>query len=452
MPPRLFDAQHRAITIGIVCAVTLVAFEGTAVITALPTVARDLGQVPLFAWIINAFVAASLIGQVMGGEWADRLGPRIPMLVGIAAFGLGGLTCGLAGNFGVLLAGRGLQGLGAGVLIVITYVIIGRAYDVRLRPKAFALLSASWVLPAIVGPVIAGWVTETYSWRYVFLIVAVIIWIPIFLVIPKLRVYDVTDSKTALRTRRTALAIAAAAGLILFQDGVQRHGLFGGVEAIVALIVLIPSLKRLLPAGTLRLARGLPTVVVMRGLLAGAFFSAEAWIPLALSTVRSVSTTWAGLFLAVGAIGWAAGAWFQGHPPANWTPARFVQLGAGCLALALLTLPLCLVPALPPWVLAISWLIGAMGMGLAVSSLAILLLNYSNLDEQGANSASIQVSDSTGVVLATGVTGAVFATVSVLGEPGAWTYVAMWLMSATIAVVALWASPRVSRPSIASVR
>jgi hypothetical protein len=93
-----------------------------------------------------------------------------------------------------------------------------------------------------------------------------------------------------------------------------------------------------------------------------------------------------------------------------------------------------------------------MGMGMAVSSLALLLLNYSEADEQGANSASLQVSDSTGVVLATGATGALFAAASVLGEPGAWTYVAMWLMSATIAVVALWASPRVSRLTIASAR
>jgi MFS family permease len=452
MPPRLFDAQHRAITIGIVCTVTLVAFEGTAVITALPTVARDLGQVPLFAWIINAFVAASLIGQVMAGEWADRLGPRIPMLAAITAFGLGGLTCGLAQTFGVLLGGRALQGLGAGALIVIAYVIIGRAYDVRLRSKAFALLSASWVLPAIVGPVVAGWVTETYSWRYVFLIVAVIIWIPVFLVVPKLRVYDGAVSQAPARTGRTALGVAAAAGLILFQDGVQRHGLVGGAEAVLAFVVLIPSLKRLLPAGSLRLARGLPTVVVMRGLLAGAFFSAEAWIPLALSTVRSVSTTWAGLFLAVGAIGWAAGAWFQGHPPANWTPARFVQLGAACVVVALVTLPLSMVPALPPWVLGISWLIAAMGMGMAVSSLALLLLNYSEADEQGANSASLQVSDSTGVVLATGATGALFAAASVMGEPGAGVFVAMWWMSAAVAVVALWASPRVSRRAIASAR
>ena len=112
--PRLLDREHRAITVGIITFVTLVAFEGTSVITALPVVARDLDAVASLAWIINAFVAASLLGQVLSGEWGDRFGPRRPLIYGIVAFGVGAAVSGFAATFPILLVGRALQGFGAG--------------------------------------------------------------------------------------------------------------------------------------------------------------------------------------------------------------------------------------------------------------------------------------------------------------------------------------------------
>ena len=441
--PRLLDRDHRAITVGIITFVTLVAFEGTSVITALPVVARDLGAVASLAWIINAFVAAALIGQVLSGEWGDRLGPRRPLIYGITAFGLGALVAGTAATFPMLLVGRAFQGFGAGAMIVTAYVVIGRAYDPVLRPKAFSLLSAAWVLPSIVGPIIAGWLADSVSWHWVFLIVVVLIWPPIFLVVPRLRTYDGPQSDAEPRTGRARAGVAAALALVAVQDGAQRAGWWGALEAAVGVGVLVAALMVLLPRGTLWLRRGLPMVVAMRGILAGAYFSAEAWIPLALSTVRGVSTTWAGLFLAAGAIGWSAGAWLQGHAPGSWTSPRFVRVGALLVFLSLVSLPLSMVPAIPPGVLGLSWAIGAMGMGMSIASLATLLLTYSAPDEQGANSAAIQVSDSTGVVLMTGITGAIFAASVALATPGSIAFPVLWGVSAAVALVGVAASGRV---------
>ncbi|CAB5015844.1 unannotated protein [freshwater metagenome] len=443
----MLDDQHRAITLGIVTFVTLVAFEGTAVITALPVVARDLNSVASLAWIINAFVAASLMGQVLAGEWGDRLGPRLPLLFGIAAFGLGGLVAGIATAFPVLIAGRALQGLGAGGMIVVAYVIIGRAYPTILRAKAFSLLSAAWVLPAIVGPVIAGWLADSVSWRWVFLVVVVLIWPPLFLVLPRLRQFDGAHSDEPRRTGRVRAGAQAAVGLVAVQDAAQRGTWVGVIEAAVGLALLVPALLVLLPAGTLRVRRGLPTVIAVRGLMAGAFFSAEAWIPLSLQTVRGVSTTWSGLFLACGAIGWASGAWFQGHAPVSFTPARLVRIGSTLVVVSLVTLPLCLVPGLPVAVLVPSWLIGSLGMGMSVSSLATLLLDYSAPGEQGANSAGLQVADSSGVVLITGLTGAFFAASVATAAPGGAVFSVMWMVSAFVAVLAALAAGRLRRPA-----
>jgi len=235
---------------------------------------------------------------------------------------------------------------------------------------------------------------------------------------------------------------------VAVQDGAQRGSWLGLAEGLLGLACLIPALRALLPNGTLRLRRGLPTVIAMRGLLAGAFFAAEVWVPLALQTVRGVSTTWSGMFLACGAIGWAIGAQLQGRAPEGWTPARFVRVGAALVALSLLLLPLSMVPSLPPWILGITWIIGSCGMGMSVSSLATLLLNYSAPAEQGANSASIQVSDSSGVVLITGLTGAMFVWFTANGGAGALVFSALFLTSAVVAIVALAAAPRVRRAII----
>ena len=71
----------------------------------------------------------------------------------------------------MLLAGRLVAGLGGGLLTVAIYVVIGRAYPGELRPRVFSWISAAWVLPSLVGPPVAGWLAETFSWRWVFLVV-----------------------------------------------------------------------------------------------------------------------------------------------------------------------------------------------------------------------------------------------------------------------------------------
>ena len=119
---------------------TLVAFEGVAVGTVMPAVGLDLDGIGLYAWAFNAYVVASLVGMVVAGTWSDRIGPRIPLLSGMAIFAVGAIAAGLAPSMWVLISARGIQGLGGGAMIVAMYVFIARAFDERLRPRAFSLL------------------------------------------------------------------------------------------------------------------------------------------------------------------------------------------------------------------------------------------------------------------------------------------------------------------------
>jgi MFS family permease len=336
----------------------------------------------------------------------------------------------------MLVVGRAVQGLGGGALIVALYVLIARAYSVDLRPRAFSVLSAAWIVPSLVGPFVAGWLADNVSWRAVFLLVPVFVIPPAILLFPRIKgLHGGTPHPKG--GRRLIAAIVAMAGLFAVQDGVLRLNLAGVAEAVVGVAVLVFSLRFLLPQGALRMTRGLPASVMMRGFLSGAFFSAEVFIPLALVETRGVSTAQAGLALAASAVFWASGSYVQSRLPGEQDRSNAVRAGAAIITVALLTLPLAVLTTLPPGITAISWAIGAFGMGLSVPSVAVQVMRLSPEEDQGVNGAAIQVFDSVMIALTTSVLGLGLAIAVAGGGATAMTYVDLWLASAVMGLVAV---------------
>src|SRR4051812_23238933 len=148
------DSQ-RALKVGLVSVVTLVAFESLAVITILPDIEADLGGLVWYGWVTTAFFLGTMVGIVFAGDQADRRGAGPPYVFGLVLFAVGLLVGGLAPAMPVLVVGRLVQGFGAGVVPAIGYVAIGRAYEVDHRPRMFAVLSTAWVVPGVIGPVLA---------------------------------------------------------------------------------------------------------------------------------------------------------------------------------------------------------------------------------------------------------------------------------------------------------
>ncbi|MGW1927031.1 MFS transporter, partial [Streptomyces massasporeus] len=93
----VLDPAHRALSIGMVSVVLLIAFEATAVGTAMPVAARELNGIPLYAFAFSAYFTTSLFAMVLAGQWSDRLGPLAPLTAGISAFAAGLLLSGTAG-------------------------------------------------------------------------------------------------------------------------------------------------------------------------------------------------------------------------------------------------------------------------------------------------------------------------------------------------------------------
>ncbi|MCK7623941.1 MFS transporter [Streptomyces sp. RS10V-4] len=406
--------EHRALTLGIISVVSLIAFEASAVNTAMPVAARALDGIGLYAFAFSAFFTASLFAMALSGVWSDRRGPLAPLFTGIAAFGAGLLIAGGAQSMGVFVAGRGVQGLGGGLSVVALYVVVGRGYPERLRASVMASFSAAWVVPVIVGPLVAGTVTEQFGWRWVFLSIPVLILLPLGVMLPALRKLPRTAPgpdagvRGILGSRRCRLALAVAAGASLLQYAGRHPDPAALLPAAAGLALLGPAIVRLLPRGTFRAGRGLPTVVLMRGLAAGALVAAESFIPLLLVTQRGLSATLAGLSLTGGGLTWALGSYVQSRPRLEPHRERLMGLGMGLLAVAILLVPLVLIDAVPAWTVAAAWTVGGFGMGLHISSGGVLLLKLSRPEEAGSNSSSLQMSDALGNVTFVGLGGALF--------------------------------------------
>ncbi|MEH0845086.1 MFS transporter [Micromonospora sp. CPCC 205711] len=408
---RLYDPRLRAMTVGSVALVSLLAFEALAVGTAMPTVARALNGLSLYALAFGGSFAASVLAMVVSGIWCDSRGPRAPVWGGVALFVVGLLLAGSAGTMPVLVVGRAVQGLGSGLLIVALYVVVGRAYPEQLRRRIFAAFAAAWVVPSLVGPAVAGLIVEHLGWRWVFLVVPVVAVPAVLLVESGLRTLDApaVARPPAGALARVGWAAGAGASAALLHYGGQQRGASGVLLVVVALAGLGWCAPRLLPAGFLRAARGLPTVISLRGLGAASFAGAEVVIPLMLSRERGFSPTAAGLVLTVGALAWSAGSWVQGRLPAPRSSATLPRLGFVCITAGTATVALTVVPVVPVALGVCGWALAGAGMGLLFPSLSVLTLALSAPAEQGRNSSSLQLGDALFTATALALTGAVLA-------------------------------------------
>jgi len=406
--PELFGPGRRATTVGLLLLTVVIAFEAMGVGTALPAVIADLGAVSAYAWPIATFLAASVLGTMLGGRWCDTRGPRLALVVTPVTFGAGLVVAGTAGTLAQLLVGRVLQGLSAGALMIAAMVTIAAVYPERARPALFGLMSGAWVLPSLVGPPAAGFVTERLSWHWVFLGLVPVVAFALLLVVPAARRLAPLERAAATRAGLVPAAAGAAAGVTALSWAAQRPGLLGAGVAAVALAALVPSLRRLLPAGTFRARRGVPAVVAARGLLAGVFFTVNSYVPLMLTATHGWSVTAAGIPLVTASLGWTTSSAWQGRHPAL---PRAVLLRTGFCLLAAGTAGLLPVAAgwAPAWLAFPAWTLAGLGMGVGFSAQSFLLLRHSPAGEVGASSAAAQLADQLTTAALVGVGGALLA-------------------------------------------
>ncbi len=443
----VWHSRYVWVTIGAVAMIFLAATQALAVTTVMPVVSDDLDGAALYAVAFSGTLATSVIGMVAVGAWCDRTDPVLPLASAVALFVGGLVLAGAAPTMEVLVVGRLLQGLGTGGQTVALYVVVARVYPAPLHGRVFAAFSAAWVVPSLVGPFLAGAVAEHVHWRWVFLGVAALTLLAFTLVFLRLRGMPLaTDQPSrAPVLRRLALACAVATGCLALGLAGSAGGYALPVVAASALIIVLAA-RPLLPRGTLRVRRGLPSVVLMRGLIAGALFGAEVYIPYLLIDEYGFSPMWAGLGLTAAALSWAAGAEVQGRVGERLGSTRISLIGVALLAAACLIATVTAALQLSPVVVIAGWALAGGGMGLMYPRLTVLTLAYSSPGNQGFNSSALSIADSAGSAATIAGMGLVFVALAGTGA----AFPAVFAVATGLALLALVPGLRLGDPRAAT--
>jgi len=456
IPPAggVLNAKYFWVSIGMCALIMLSAFEALAVTTIMPTVSRELDGAGLYAFAFAGPLAVSVVGMVLAGAWSDRGNPRNALFASVALFIVGLLIAGTAISMGTFVTGRLVHGFGGGALTVALYVIVARVYPPVLHARIFAGFAAAWVIPSLIGPLIAGLLAESVGWRWVFLGVVVLVALAMIMVVPAMRGVhgpDATQEKPPWNIRRIGWSVLVAVAVLTVNLAAEARGPVQWIAPVVAVAVALFALRPLLPPRTLTAARGLPSVILLRSLVAGTFFAAEVYVPYLLVSQYGLSASLAGLALTAAGLSWAAASWVQGRFPAISHSVAAVS-GAIGLSIAIASLLATAIWHLPPATVIVGWAFAGAGMGILYPRLGVLTLEYSTIENQGFNSSALSIADSTGSAIVLAATAIVFAALAPVG--GSWPFAGVFALTALLCIGAFAVGPRllVGARALASAR
>jgi MFS family permease len=213
----------------------------------------------------------------------------------------------------------------------------------------FGAFAAAWIVPSIIGPALTGFVVMEWSWRWMFLAIALLALPAALLVRPALaNLAGSPRAEAANSNRRILWALGTALGACALHYGGQQRGPVALAVLTAGLAGVMRFAPRLLPNGTTQMRRGLPSVVALRGVASAAFLEAEIFVPLMLTRQR-------GLPLTLAAVSWSAASWYQGRERQPLSRVLLLRLGMSLVAGGIATTALVLLRPVPVLVASLGW-------------------------------------------------------------------------------------------------
>lgn len=400
---------------GLLLTVSSTAFEALAVATVLPATVHDIGGLDLYGWAFSGFMLTNLLSITLAGRLIDRRGPASPFVAGAVLFAAGLIVAGLATSMIVVVIGRAAQGLGAGAISSAAYVAVARGYPSATQARMLAMLSSAWVVPGLIGPALAGALADHVGWRWVFLGLAPLMATAASLAVPALRRFAPAAAAPAHGASvRSACALAAGTAALLYGFSSSSTWIWIG-SVVGGPAMAIPAIQTLAPEGTLRARPGLPAAIATMALLSFAFFGAEAFLPLALTAVRGQSTTTAGIVLTAATLAWTSGAWIQARLDAHRSRRSLAVVGLTLTFAGVAGTTAVLLPNVPVALAALTWGVAGLGIGIAYSTITLVVLGSARAGGEGAASSAMQLANVLGVAVGTGLGGAMLSMATLHG-------------------------------------
>ena len=330
----IWSADYLPVTLANLTIVAIAAFDGLALVAALPSIADDLGGVALLPWVITAYLATAAVAGIMAGPIIDAVGVRRTFRATGVWFLFASAAAAAAPNMELLVAARALQGIGGGLVISVALTAVGLAYPQRLRARAFAANSMVWGTLGFGGPVITAGLLAVAGWRMIFVIqlpITVLALAAGWRTLPSTR----DKPQRIVMDGRGIILIVGFVGASLFavaQVGVRWP--FAAVGAVAAMafgrafwtnsgradgpLVARTHITRF-PLKRIHLTSGL---VLIAGL------AADNYLPLYMQTTRGRSESFAAFSVLFLTVGWSTAAFLVSRLLERWREADAILLGS----------------------------------------------------------------------------------------------------------------------------
>lgn len=386
--------------------------------TALPTVVGELGGIDQMLWVGTAYVLAATISMPIYGRLSDQIGRKRVFLAGVVIFLVGSVIGGLAAAMGWLIAGRVVQGLGSGGLVILVQAIVADVIPARQRARYLSALGAVFALAALLGPVLGGWLTEGVGWRWAF-------WVNLPLggvAVGLAAAFLPRSARRAAPVRIdwpgiASMAVAVSCLVLVTAWGGATYAwtspviiglaVSGGAATTIFVVVERQVAEPLLPLG-LFTVRNFTVPTIAGSVTAVATFGAVGYLPSYLQMVHGLSPTRSGLMMLTLITGLAATTVGSAQLVSRTGRYRWVPvIGSAVVALAL-TLLSTLTPDTALWVVgAYLFLFGA-GIGGLVQILVLIAQNAVPARVVGTATAANNFFREIGVAVGSAAVGALF--------------------------------------------
>ena len=285
----------------------MASMESTVVATAMPTIVGQLGGLEHYSWVFSAFMLASTTTVPIYGKLSDIYGRRNLYVFAMVLFLVGSVLCGLANGMTALIFARAIQGIGAGGILPLAFILIGEMFTLEQRARMQGFFSGVWGVSSIVGPLLGGFLVDQLSWRWIFYINVLPGLLAAALVALAWRDQAHSHERPAIDYSGAVLLTASVVMLLLglMESGAYTWLLIAG--AVVLFILLIWVERRAAdPILPLQLFRdGLFSTATAHGILTGwAMFGSISFIPLFVQAVLGTSATQAGITITPMLLGW----------------------------------------------------------------------------------------------------------------------------------------------------
>ncbi len=414
--PAFTHKQLMLIFSGLMLGMLLASLDQTIVSTALPTIVGDLGGLTHLSWVITAYLLTSTIAMPLYGKLSDLYGRRLLLQIAVSIFLVGSLLSGLSQNMLQLIISRGVQGLGAGGIMIMTMTVIGDILPPRDRGRYQGFLGATFALSSVAGPLLGGFFVDNLSWRWVF-----------FINLPLGALALLAEAlflKIARQKRKASIDFLGSAFLAIWVSALLLMTTWGGREyawqsaqimglgatgIIFLYLFLFVQSRASEPILPLKLfkERVFAVGTLIMFILGMAMFGALAFMPLYFQVVRGDTATQSGLSLLPLMVGMVSSSIVSGQVVSRTGRYRFLPItGSAIMTVGLASLSFIDINTNYARIAFSMLLLGA-GMGMIMQTIIIAVQNAVNFRDLGVATGGTNLLRSLGSAFGVAIFGAI---------------------------------------------